>query len=149
VPKKRIAEALNISRTTVYLWALRYKKGGVAALMKDAPRPGRIPLITPEREKEVVEATLHTLPSNATHWSIRTMAHAQGLSRMAVQRIWKKYNIQPHRIKTFKLSNDPHFTEKIEDVVGLYLNRPRRLLYYPLMRKVRFRHWIAHSRDYP
>jgi hypothetical protein len=117
--------------------------------MKDAPRPGRIPLITPEREKEVVEATLHTLPSNATHWSIRTMAHAQGLSRMAVQRIWKKYNIQPHRIKTFKLSNDPHFTEKIEDVVGLYLNRPRRLLYYPLMRKVRFRHWIAHSRDYP
>ena len=124
MPKKRIAEGLNISRSTVYLWALRYKKGGVAALLKDAPRPGRIPLTTPQKEKEVVEATLHTLPSNATHWSIRTMAHLQGLSRMAVQRIWKKYNIQPHRMKTFKLSNDPHFVEKVQDVVGLYLNPP-------------------------
>jgi transposase len=128
VPKKRIAEALNISRTTVYLWALRYKKGGVAALMKDAPRPGRIPLITPEREKEVVEATLHTFSPNTTHWSVRTMAKTQSVSRMAVQRIWKKYNIQPHRIKTFKLSNDPHFIEKIEDVVGLYLNPPEKAL---------------------
>ena len=128
MPKKRIAEELNISRTTVYLWAERYEKGGVAALLKDAPRPGRIPLITPQKEKEVVETTLHTLPPDATHWSVRTMATAQSISRMAVQRIWKKYNIQPHRIKTFKLSNDPHFIEKVQDVVGLYLNPPDKAL---------------------
>ncbi len=96
--------------------------------MKDAPRPGRIPLITAEKEKEVVEATLHTLPPNMTHWSIRTMALTQGISRMAVQRIWKKYNIQPHRIKTFKLSNDPQFIEKVQDVVRLYLNPPVKAL---------------------
>jgi transposase len=124
VPKKRVAEALNISRSTVYLWTERYEKGGVAALLKDAPRPGRIPLITVSQEKQVVEATLHSLPHNATHWSVRTMAKTQGLSRMAVQRIWKKYNIQPHRIKSFKLSNDLHFIEKVQDVVGLYLNPP-------------------------
>ncbi len=128
MPKKRIAEELNISRTTVYLWAGRYEQGGVAALLKDAPRPGRIPLITAEKEKEVVEATLHTLPPNMTHWSIRTMALTQGISRMAVQRIWKKYNIQPHRIKTFILSNDPQFIEKVQDVVGLYLNPPEKAL---------------------
>jgi transposase len=128
MPKKRIAEELNISRTTVYLWAERYEKGGVTALLKDAPRPGRIPLITPQKEKKVVETTLHTLPHNATHWSVRTMATAQSISRMAVQRIWKKYNIQPHRIKTFKLSNDPHFIEKVQDVVGLYLDPPDKAL---------------------
>jgi transposase len=140
MPKKRIAEELDISRTTVYLWAERYEKGGVIALLKDAPRPGRIPLITPQKEKEVVETTLHTLPHNATHWSVRTMATAQSISRMAVQRIWKKYNIQPHRIKTFKLSNDPHFIEKVQDVVGLTSTRPIKLWYYPLTRKVRSRH---------
>ena len=124
IRKKRIAEELKISRSTVYLWADRYRKGGVAALLKDAPRPGRIPLITDSQEKQVVEATLHTFPANATHWSIRTMARQQGLSRMAVQRIWKKYNIQPHRTKTFKLSKDPHFVDKVQDVIGLYLNPP-------------------------
>jgi transposase len=128
IPKKRIAEELNISRTTVYLWAERYEQRGVAVLLKDAPRPGRIPLITAEKEKEVVEATLHTPPPNMTHWSVRTMATAQSISRMAVQRIWKKYNIQPHRIKTFKLSNDLQFIEKVRDVVGLYLNPPEKAL---------------------
>src|SRR5512135_2640564 len=65
MPKKRIAEELKISRSTVYLWVSRYEKGGVAALLKDAPRPGRIPLITDSQEKRVVEATLHTFPANA------------------------------------------------------------------------------------
>lgn len=128
IPKKRIAEELNISRTTVNLWAERYEQGGVAVLLKDAPRPGRIPLITAEKEKEVIEATLHTPPPNMTHWSVRNMAAAQSVSRMALQRMWKKYNIQPHRIKTFKLSNDPQFIEKVQDVVGLYLNPPEKAL---------------------
>lgn len=99
MPKKRIVEGLNISRTTVYLWADRWEQGGVAALLKDAPRPGRIPLITPEKEKEVVDATVHTLPRHATHWSIRMMEAVQAISRMAVQRIWKKYHI--HRQDEF------------------------------------------------
>jgi len=133
--KKQIAERLNISRSTVYLWALRYEKGGVASLLKDTPRPGRIPRITAQKEKEVVEATLHTLPSNTTHWSVRTMARVQDLSRMAVQRIWKKYNLQPHRIKTFKLSDDPYFVEKVHDVVGLYLNPPDKALVFSVDEK--------------
>ena len=128
IPKKQIAEVLKISRTTVYLWTERYRAGGIEALLKDAPRPGRIPAITEETEKAVIEATLHTIPYTATHWSVRTMARAQNLSRMAVQRIWKKYNIQPHRIKTFKLSNDPRFIDKVKDVVGLYLNPPEKAL---------------------
>jgi transposase len=126
--KKTIAETLHTSRPTVYLWIDRYQRGGIQAVLADASRPGRIPTLSEDVEKAVVEATLHTLPANATHWSVRTMAKAQGLSRMAIQRIWKKYRIEPHRIKTFKLSNDPHFVEKVQDVVGLYLNPPDKAL---------------------
>jgi transposase len=126
--KKVIADQLGISRPTVYLWVDRYEKGGIAALLKDAARPGRIPVLTKEKEKIVFDATLHTLPANATHWSVRLMAKTQRISRMAVQRIWKKYNIQPHRIETFKFSNDPYFIEKVHDVVGLYLNPPDKAL---------------------
>lgn len=82
-------------------------------MLKDAPCPGRIPVITSEKEKEVVEATLHTLPDSATRWSVRTMAASRGISRMAVQRIWKRYNIQPHHVESFKISNDPLFVEKV------------------------------------
>jgi transposase len=98
MPKKWIAEELNISRSTVYLWALRYEKGGVIALLKDAPRPGRIPLITPQKEKKVVEVTLHTIPHNATHWSARTMAVTQSISRMAVQRKYTSPIVSKHLV---------------------------------------------------
>ncbi len=84
--------------------------------------------LSEEKEKAVVEATLHTVPSAATHWSVRTMAEKQQVSRMAVQRIWKKYNLKPHLVKTFKISNDPHFVEKVKDIVGLYLNPPEKAL---------------------
>jgi transposase len=76
----------------------------------------------------VVEATLQRTPENATHWSARSMAKAQGISRMAVQRIWKQYNLKPHLVETFKLSRDKHFLEKLRDVVGLYLNPPDKAL---------------------
>lgn len=72
----------------------------------------------------MIEATMKTKPENATHWSTRTMARAQGVSQMTVQRIWKAYNLQPHRIEYFKLSTDANFEEKLRDVVGLYLNPP-------------------------
>jgi transposase len=113
VSKKRIAAELSTSRPTVYRWIVNYEKGGIRALLNDAPRSGRIPQMSQEKEKSIVNATLKTLPENATHWSIREMAKVQGVSRMAVQRVWKKYNIKPHLVKTFKLSNDPRFVEKV------------------------------------
>lgn len=124
--QETIAEHLGTSRVTVGLWLKRYQDGGISALLKDASRSGRIPQLTQEKEKEIIEATLHSVPSEATHWSVRTMAEAQKVSRMAVHRVWKKYNIKPHLVKTFKISNDPQFVEKVRDIVGLYLNPPDR-----------------------
>jgi hypothetical protein len=97
-------------------------------LEKDAPRPGRIPKISEEKVNAIVEATLHTTPADATHWSTRTMALAQRVSKDTVQRIWKIHNLKPHLTKSFKISNDKHFVQKLVDVVGLYLNPPDKSL---------------------
>lgn len=126
--QETIAEQLGTSRVTVGLWLGRYLKGGVGALLKDAPRSGRIPKLSEDKEKTIIEATLHSTPAVVTHWSVREMAESQKVSRMTVHRVWKKYNIQPHRVKTFKISRDPHFVEKVKDIVGLYLNPPDRAL---------------------
>jgi transposase len=126
--KARIAAEVSTSRPTVYRWIEKYETEGLQALLKDAPRSGRIPGMSKEKEKAIVDATLQTVPENATHWSVRGMATMQGVSRMAVQRIWKKYNIKPHLVKTFKLSTDPAFVEKVQDIVGLYLNPPDKAL---------------------
>lgn len=133
--KYGMANELGISRSTVYLWIGRYTEGGVPSLLKDAPRSGRIPSITEGKEKAIVEATLHSTPVNATHWSVRLMAKAQGVSRMTIHRIWKKYNLKPHLMRTFKLSNDPHFVEKVKDIVGLYLNPPDKALVFSIDEK--------------
>jgi len=133
--KYSIAHKLGVTRPTVYLWLNRYKAGGVSALLQDAPRPGRIPSLSEKKEKAVVEATLHSKPENATHWSVRLMAKSQDVSRMAVQRIWKKYNLKPHLVHTFKLSNDSRFVEKVKDVVGLYLNPPDKALVFSVDEK--------------
>jgi len=125
---QEIADELNISRPTVQLWRDRFLALRLAGLEKDAPRPGRIPKIPQAKVAAVVEATLHSTPENATHWSARSMAKAQGISRMAVQRIWNRYNLKPHLVETFKLSRDKHFLEKLYDVVGLYLNPPDKAL---------------------
>jgi transposase len=119
-----IARDLGISRPTVQLWRQRFLALRMGGLAKDAPRPGRIPKIPEEKIQAVVEATLHSTPCHATHWSTRSMAKAQGLSEATIRRIWKQYNLKPHLIKTFKLSRDRHFIEKLHDVVGLYLNPP-------------------------
>lgn len=123
-----IARRLKISRPTVQLWRQRFLALRCAGLEKDAPRPGRIPEISIQKIKAVVEATLHSKPANATHWSTRTMAKAQGLSESTVRRIWKNHNLKPHLVKTFKLSRDKHFIEKLYDVVGLYMNPPDKSL---------------------
>lgn len=123
-----IAARLETTRPTVLLWRERFAERGVPGLLKDAPRPGRHKAISPEVVQRVVEATLHTTPRGATHWTTRTMAAAQGLSHMTVHRIWQQHGLQPHRLETFKLSRDRHFVEKLRDVVGLYLNPPDRAL---------------------
>ena len=123
-----IAEELDVSRPTVQLWRQRFLSFRLAGLEKDAPRPGRLPRISPQKVHAVVEATLHTKPPDATHWSTRTMAQAQGLSEASVRRIWKQHNLKPHLTKNFKLSRDPQFLEKLTDVVGLYLNPPQQAI---------------------
>ena len=125
---KHIATKLHVSRPTVQLWRERFLNLRLAGLEKDAPRPGRVPSISPEKIQAVVEATLHTHPLDATHWSTRTMAKAQGLSEATIRRIWKQANLKPHLIKTFKLSRDPQFVAKLTDVVGLYVNPPDKAL---------------------
>ncbi len=123
-----IARALNISRPTVQLWRERFLALRLPGLEKDAPRPGRLPSIPDRTIRAVVEATLHTTPPNATHWSTRSMAKAQGLSEATIRRIWRRHQLTPHLSKTFKLSRDTRFVEKLCDVVGLYLNPPDKSL---------------------
>jgi len=128
--KASIAKTLKTSRPTIDLWLKRFSEQGVTGLLKDATRPGRKPQITAEKEKQIVESTLHTIPQGATHWSTRTLAEHHEVSKMAIQRIWKKYNLKPHLIKRFKISKDKHFIEKVIEVVGLYLNPPQKALVF-------------------
>jgi len=128
VESQEIAAVLGVSRPTVQLWRERFLALRLGGLEKDAPRPGRLPEISDARVRAIVEATLHTKPPNATHWSVRTMAKAQGVSPATVQRIWHQHQLKPHLTKTFKLSNDPDFVDKFTDIVGLYLNPPDRAL---------------------
>ena len=120
----RVAIELSTSRPTVIEWRRRFQQGGVNALTHIRPGRGRRISIPAERVQAIVDATLHTKPKGATHWSRRTMAKAQGVSYSTIHRIWDAHGLQPHRTKQFKLSKDPHFTEKLTDVVGLYLNPP-------------------------
>jgi len=127
VQSQEIAKELGVSRPTVQLWRQRFLALRLAGLEKDAPRPGRLPRIPDAKVRDVIEATLHSLPANATHWSTRSMAAAQGISEATVRRIWKAHNIKPHLVRTFKLSPDKDFA-KLCDVVGLYLNPPDKAL---------------------
>lgn len=135
LPNHAIARQLQTSRPTVLLWRQRFAHRGVPGLLQDAPRAGRKKALTAEQIQAVVEATLHTTPPAATHWTTRTLAKAQGVSHMAVQRIWKQHRLQPHRIETFNLSRDPHFVEKLRDIVGLYLNPPDKALVFSVDEK--------------
>src|SRR5438034_9108631 len=124
----QIARELKTSRPTVILWRKRFQQGGPDALTQEAPGRGRKPRIGADRIKEIVEATLQTKPKAATHWSVRTMARQQKVSHSTIHRIWDAHGLQPHRTRTFKLSRDKKFVEKLTDVVGLYLNPPDKAL---------------------
>ena len=128
IENQEIAWRLRLSRPTVQLWRQRFLALRTSGLEKDAPRPGRIPRITGAKIAAIVEATLHAKPPQATHWSTRAMAKAQGISEATVRRIWRQHHLQPHRVETFQLSRDPKFVEKLVDVVGLYLNPPDKAL---------------------
>jgi transposase len=126
----RLAQELGISRPKVLRWRQRFAEVGVAGLLKDAPRPGRRKKLGSKKSEAIVNATLHTTPRDATHWSSRTMARAHGVSAATVQRIWRAHGLQPHRSERFKLSRDPEFVPKLRDVVGLYLNPPEKAMVF-------------------
>ena len=119
-----IAAELDVSPTSVIAWRERIAQEGLAKFGEVRKGRGRKPSIPMAKVEAIVEATLHDTPPGETHWSCRTMARAQGVSSTTVQRIWSARGLKPHLVKTFKLSNDPHFEEKLIDVVGLYLNPP-------------------------
>jgi transposase len=128
IPDLKIAAELGVARQTVARWRGRFIRNGIAGIEKDAPRPGRKPQISSQRVQKVVRMTTQKKPLDATHWSTRSMAQAAGISEASVRRIWKRHGLKPHLLRSFKLSNDPLFAEKVEDIVGLYLNPPEHAL---------------------
>jgi transposase len=123
-PNTAIGAVVGVSPTTVKAWRERFGEDGLKGVGGVRPGRGRKPQISQEKVAEIVHATLHETPPGETHWSCRSMAKAQGVSPATVQRIWSARAIQPHRVKTFKLSNDKHFEDKLVDIVGLYLDPP-------------------------
>jgi transposase len=124
VANTRIAAEVGVSAVTVRSWRDRFVTEGLAKFGRVREGRGRKPSISAEKVEAIVRATLHEKPSGETHWSCRSMAKAQRVSKATVQRIWSARGLQPHRVETFKLSNDKRFEEKLIDVVGLYLNPP-------------------------
>ena len=125
---KQIADELSTEPNTCALWRRRFLAARLPGLMNDAPRAGG-PLLVPDATiRAIVHDTLHSKPSNATHWSSRTMAAVHGVSASTVRRVWAARRLTPHRLQHYKLSRDKHFEEKLRDVVGLYLNPPEHAL---------------------
>lgn len=122
-----VADDLGVNRVTVGKWRKRFLESGLDGLV-DAPRPGAPRTITDQDVERVIAKTLEETPKNATHWSTRSMADVTGLSQSAISRIWRAFSLQPHRMETFKLSNDPLFVSKVRDIVGLYMDPPDKAL---------------------
>ncbi|MEK7730314.1 MAG: IS630 family transposase [Planctomycetota bacterium] len=123
-----IARQLEVNRKTVTLWRGRFEQEGLDGLWEVAPGRGRKPTYGLEKIQAIVDATLRTKPKGMTQWSCRLMAAAQGVSKSTINNIWQGHNLKPHRVKTFKLSRDSKFLEKLTDVVGLYLNPPQQAM---------------------
>ncbi len=121
---RHIAAAVGTSRQTVGLWRERFAAHRVAGIARDAPRGGRPPQRRQALQAHILKTTTQTRPPAATHWSLRTLARHLGTNSTMVHRVWKAHGLKPHVVRSFKISNDPHFQEKLEDVVGLYLNPP-------------------------
>ena len=128
VPNHAIARQTGLSRPTVIATRAVFARGGVEALRQRQKRKRSRRVLTPELEQRILDTTLKTRPPDATHWSVRTLARHLGVSRTLVHGVWQRYDVQPHRVERFKLSNDPKFEEKVRDVVGLYVDPPDRAL---------------------
>jgi len=116
------------AKTVIWRWQERFGTEGPAGLWRDKTRPSRIPPLDPNVAEQVVTLTLAGPPATATHWTGAAMAEAVGVSVSSVQRIWRAHGLQPHRVRHFKLSNDPQFVAKLRDIVGLYVNPPDRAI---------------------
>jgi transposase len=127
MPSKSVARELCVHEHTVGKWRRRFLKDRIEGLLDEA-RPGRPRTIEDDQVAAIIERTLRSAPSDATHWSIRSMAAATGFSHTTIRRIWTAFGLQPHRSQTFKLSSDPLFVDKVRDIVGLYLSPPNRAL---------------------
>src|SRR5882724_4235845 len=141
---KVVAARLGIDPDAVGKWRRRFAEQRLEGLW-DEPRSGTPRTIEDARIEAVIVRTLETKPADATHWSSRGMARASGLSVSTVQRIWRAFGLQPHRLETFKLSTDPDFVAKVRDVVGLYVAPPERAIVLCAMRSRRSRRWTAAS----
>jgi transposase len=119
-----VMRAVGKGKTVVWRWQERFMREGVAGLTRDKTRPSRIPPLPAATVDRVVALTNQTPPHEATHWTAPAMAKAVGISPSSVRRIWKGHGLQPHRVRSFKLSNDPKFADKLKDVVGLYIDPP-------------------------
>lgn len=124
---QEIAVQLGVHRHSVALWRQRFARQRLKGL-EEKPRRGRKRLYEADAVEKIIDTTLSTKPRNATHWSTRTLAKSVGISHSTVHRVWSAHQIKPHLLRTFKLSKDPHFTEKLRDVVGLYLDPPEHAL---------------------
>ena len=122
---KEVAAEVGVWPQTVGIWRRRFIERRLEGL-SDEPRPGAPRTITDEQVEAVLVATLERQPKDATHWSRASMAAETGLSRSTVGRIWKAFGLKPHLVDTFKISNDPQFIDKVCDVVGLYVDPPKR-----------------------
>ncbi len=130
-----ISRTVGKSKLTVARWQERYLAKGMAGPRRDATRPGRKPPLSAETIQQVVHKTLHEKPPGGTHWSIREMAAASGLSYSSIQRIGQAHPLKPHRVKRFKLSNDQRFAAKVRDIIGRYLNPPDQALVFSVDEK--------------
>lgn len=126
-----ICESVGVSRPTVTLWLDRYESDGIEGLAADRPRPGRPKRITAREEAEIIRKTLKEAPSDGgTHWSTRLMARSAGVHQSTISRLWRAHGLKPHQVTYFKLSKDPEFVAKLKDVVGLYLDPPKRAVVF-------------------
>src|SRR5438105_3132110 len=130
-----IAREVNTSRPTVILWRNRFEEGGTNVLLADMPRGKSFSPLPKNTVEAIINTTLTEKPKDATQWSTRSLAEKYQTSKATIQRIWEANNLKPWLVKTFKLSNDKHFIEKLRDVVGLYLNPPEHAIVFSVDEK--------------
>ena len=132
---QEIARLCGVARKTAGLWRRRFAEKRIAGILKDAPRPGRKLRVNEDVTREIIRKTTQETPEARTHWSTRSLAKVMGLSPSTIGRVWRRHGLKPHLSHTFKLSNDPKFAEKLDDVIGLYVNPPEHALVFSVDEK--------------